>query len=195
MVRHGSTLWHGLVGHEVKVSMTYISRSSVSYILKTIWCMYIILSEYESVQPDIWPKNKCRSLWPIFHGPVIVPYTLKTISCMDIIIWDYESVWPHAWPQNKCRSMWPIFHGPVILPYILKTIWCMYFRSMNQYDPTFDLQINVGHCDLYFMIQWLCQYDQTHDLKINIGHRDLYFMVHWFSLISQRLFDGWVSYF
>ena len=45
---------------------------------KTFWCMYIILSEYESVQPDAWPKNKSRSLWPIFFGPVIVPYTLKT---------------------------------------------------------------------------------------------------------------------
>ena len=41
----------GLVGHEVKVSMTYI----LPYILKTIWCMYIILSEYESVRPDVWP--------------------------------------------------------------------------------------------------------------------------------------------
>ena len=86
------------------------------YILKTIWCMYIILLEYETVRPSIWPQNKCRSLWPIFHGPVIVPYTLKTISCMNIIIWDNESVWP----QNKCRSPWPIFHGPVILPLYLE---------------------------------------------------------------------------
>ena len=95
------------------------------YILKPIWCMYILLSEYETVQPGIWPQNKCRSLWPIFHGPLNVPYTLKTISCMNIIIWDYETVWPDAWPQNKCRSPWPIFHGPVIFPYILKTVWCM----------------------------------------------------------------------
>ena len=28
-----------------------------------------------------------------------------------------------------------------------------YFGSMNQYDPTFDLKINVGHCDLYSMVQ------------------------------------------
>ena len=66
-----------------------------------------------------------RSLWPIFHGPVILPYTLKTIWCMNIIIWDSESVWSDVWPQNKRKSLWPIFHGPVILPYILKTIWCM----------------------------------------------------------------------
>ena len=111
---------------------------------------------------------------------------------------DYESVWPDAWPKNKYRSPWPIFHGPVILPYILTTIWCIYisfFRSKNQYDLTFDLKINVGHCVLYFIVQWLClipwrlfhvwtslfgiinHYDPMHHLKINVGHHDLYFMV------------------
>ena len=69
------------------------------YILKTIWCMYIILSKYEPERQRL-TSDKCRSLWPIFHGPVIVPYTLRTISCMNTIIWDYESVWPDAWPQN-----------------------------------------------------------------------------------------------
>ena len=29
----------------------------LSYILKTIWCMYIILWEYESVWPDVWPQD------------------------------------------------------------------------------------------------------------------------------------------
>ena len=28
-----------------------------------------------------------------------------------------------------------------------------YFGGMNQYYPTFDLKINVGHCDLYSMVQ------------------------------------------
>ena len=27
------------------------------------------------------------------------------------------------------------------------------FGIMSQYDPMFDLKINVGHCDLYFMVQ------------------------------------------
>ena len=95
------------------------------YILKTIWCINIILWDYESVWPDVWPRNKCRSLWPIFHCPVILPFILKTVWCINIIIRDYESVWPNIWPQNKCLSLWPIFNDPVILPYILKTIWCI----------------------------------------------------------------------
>ena len=72
---------------------------------------------------------------------------------------------------------------------------------MSQYDPTSDLQIFLGRCDLYFMVHWTCllswrlidvwtsyfriisQYDTTFDLEINIGHCDLYFMVQWLCLI------------
>ena len=95
----------------------------------------------------------------------------------------------------------------------LLDVWISYFEIMSRYDPTFDLEINVGHCDLYFMVQWFClislrlfdvwtsyfrimsQYDMTFDLKINIGHCDLYFMVQWFCLISWRLFVIWTPYF
>ena len=134
--------------------------------------MNIIIRNYESVWPYVWPQNKYRSLWPIFHGQVILLYILKTNRCMNIIIRDYESVWPEVWPQNKYRSLWPIFHDPVFLSYILKTIWyiTLYFGIMGHTDPTFDLKINVGLSDLYFMVQWFC-------------------------LISPRLFDAWVSCF
>ena len=107
----------------------------------------------------------------------------------------------------KWKSSWPIFYGPVILSYILKTIWCMYIIlwEYESDDPTFDPKINVGHCDLYSMVQLFCliscrlfdvctsyfgsmnQYDQMFDLKINVGHCDLYSMVQWFCLISWRL--------
>ena len=143
--------------------------------------MNIILWDYESIWHDIWPQNKCRLLWPIFHSPVILPYILKTIWYMNTILWDYESVWP----QNIFSTLWPIFHGPVILPNILKTVqWLnIILGIMSQYDPTYDLQIFVGHCDLYFMVHWICptswrlfgvwtsyfrimsQYDTTFDLK------------------------------
>ena len=109
----------------------------------------------------------------------------------------------------KWRSAWPIFHGPVISPYIsrwrLFDVCTSYFGVMNQYDPRFDLKINIGHCDLYFMVHWFClvpwrlfdvwtslfgimnQYHPKFDLKINVGHCDLYFMVQWFCIISWRL--------
>ena len=83
---------------------------------------------------------------------------------------------------------------------------------MSQYDTTFDL-INVGHCDLYLMVQWfylifwrlfdiwtpysgiMSLYDPMFDLKQFVAHCDLYFMVQWFCLISWKLFSGWTSYF
>ena len=84
-------------------------------------------------------------------------HILKTIWYINTILWDYESVWPDVWPQNKCRSLWLIFHGPVIFPYILKTdIWTPYFGIVSQYHPMFDLKINIGHCDLYFIVHWFC---------------------------------------
>ena len=94
----------------------------ISWRLFDVWISYFgIMSQYDLT----WPQNKYRSLWPIFHGPVILPYILKTVWCMNILLRNYESVWLDVWHKNKCRSRWPIFHGPVILPYILKTIWCM----------------------------------------------------------------------
>ena len=92
--------------------------------------------------------NKCRSPWPIFYGPVILPSILNVIWCMNIIIWDYELVCSNSWPKSKCRSLWPIFHGPVILCYILKTIWCM--------NPNFDPKVNIIQHDLYFKVKWFC---------------------------------------
>ena len=169
------------------------------YILKTIWCMNIILRDYGSVSPDIRPQNKCRSLWPIFHGSMILPYMLKTIWCMYIILWDYESVWPEVWPQNKCRPLWYILWFSDFALYLEDfDVWTSLFGIRIQYDTTFDLKINVGHCDVYFMVQWFCiiswrlfdvwtwyfgimgQYDPTFDLKINVCLCDLYFMVQWF---------------
>ena len=54
------------------------------YILKNIWCMNILLLDYESVWPEVWFQSKCtcRSQWPIFHGPVFFPYILKCFSCV-----------------------------------------------------------------------------------------------------------------
>ena len=90
------------VGH---YDLYFMVQWFLPYISKTICSINIILQDYESVWHNIWPQNKCRSLWPIFHDPVILPYTLKTIWYMNTILWDYESVWPNVWPKNKCRSL------------------------------------------------------------------------------------------
>ena len=158
---------------------------------------------YEWVWLDVWPQNKCRSVWPIFHGPVILPYIL-TIWYINTILWDCVSMTDvrpkinvvhcdlYFMVQRFCLISWRLFAA-----------WTSYFGIMSRYDMTFDFKINVGHCDLYFWFSdvalylkdfdiWtpyfgiMSQYDPTFDLKINVVHCDLYFMVQWFCLISWK---------
>ena len=56
----------------------------------------------------------------------------------------------------------------------------------------FDDYLMYEHHTLYFGI--MSHYDTAFDLTINVGHCDLYFMVQWFYLISWRL-DIWTPYF
>ena len=180
--------------------MTYISWSSDFALYLEDWCMNIILRDYESVWPDVWPQNKCRSLWPVFDGTLILPYILKTIWCMNIIhyTWDYESVRPDLWPQNIYRPLKPIFHGPVILPYILNSISWMsvILVIMSHCDVTFNQKKKKcrsqcpifswsGNFALYQIVfdGWLSYFwKMSHcntitDIKRNLGHIDLYFTV------------------
>ena len=143
------TLYFGIVGQydptfDLKINVghcdLYFMVQWFWLVPKTIWWMNIILWDCGSVWPHIWPQNKCRSLWPIFHGPVILPYISKTIWWMSVIFSDNETVWPKLWPQNKCRSTWSIFHCLVTLLNIFKIIWCMNIIVviMDQCDTKID---------------------------------------------------------
>ena len=174
------------------------------YILNTI------LWDYELVWPDVWPENKCRSLWPINHGALILPYILKTFWYMNTILKDCELIWSNIRPQNKCRSLWSIFHGPVILPYILKTMWYMNtilldYESVwpNVWPKNKCMSLwSIFHCPVilpYILktIQWLnivvWDYESVwSDIYIYVT---VTVMVQWFCLISLRLFDVWTLYF
>ena len=171
--------------------MTYISCSSDFALYLEEYLIYEHHTLRLSVWPEVWPENKCRSLWPIFHGPLILPYILTTIWYMNTILWDYESVWPDVWPKNKCRSLWPLFHAPVILPYILKTIWYMTTRLWDYESVWPDVwpknkcrspwPIFHGPVILPYILKtiwyiWtpyfgiMSPYDLMFDLKINVGH-------------------------
>ena len=129
--------------------------------------------------------------------------------------WPSKSFWVERTPSRKtCQKAQPSVEENRALkwiwwwwPWRLFHVWTSLFGIMNQYDPTHDLKINVGHHDQYFMVQWfyviawrlfdvrtaslgiMGQHDWTSDLKLNVCHCDLYFMVHWFCLISQTLMD------
>ena len=85
-------------------------------------------------------SNKFRSLWLVFHGPVVLPYIVKTIWSINIILWDYEPVWPEVWPQNISRSLWPtlMVHWFCLVSWRLFDILASYFVIMSQCNADFD---------------------------------------------------------
>ena len=124
--------------HDLKIN---VGHCDVYFMVQWFYVMNIMLGDYGSVWPDIWPLNKCMPLWPIFHGPLIFPYISKTIWWMSAIFLDNETVWHKLWLQNKYRSTWPIFHGLVILLNIFKIIWWMNIivGILDQCDTKTDL--------------------------------------------------------
>ena len=73
------------------------------YILKTIWCMNMIVWDNGSVWPDVWPQNK-RSLWPIFQldtGERSLPFGLLV---MVLLSWFHErtSFCSLGWSLDGC---------------------------------------------------------------------------------------------
>ena len=161
--------------------------------------------------PHQWPSDQGHGLW---H------FTLKFLFKVFFLLFCYENnlgryvvgLWSALWHWIVGRevkvSMTHISWSVIcLISWRLFDVWPSYFGIMSKYDLTCDLKINVGHCDLYFMVQWFCliswrlydvwtsyfrimsQYNLMFDLKINVDHCDLYFIVQWFCLIFWRLLD------
>ena len=176
------------------------------YIWKPIWHMNIILPDYEMVVTQLF-----TSIWM----QVTVTYIswsgdfalyLKDHLTYAHHIFRLWNVWHNLWPQYDFKSLWPIFHGQWVCPISESPfdIWTSYFQIMKWHDTVFNLNMNVSHCDLYFMVQWFCFIsrrifdiftyfqsmkwdDTTFDLNIILSHCDLYFMVQWFTYISKTI--------
>ena len=71
---------------------------------------------------QLWPQNKYRSTWPIFHGLVILLNIFKIIWWMNIIVGIIDQCDTNIVLIMLCRSA-TLFYGPVILLQISKTIW------------------------------------------------------------------------
>ena len=183
----------------------FMTESSQSEILNN--SMLKIQYKHESLIFFCSKKNKT------------IPFSQNIMQCSGT---ECLSIWSTFWIIHLSQFVkftYAFFQFSGLLPYSQNTalkrkckvsfVLCFVglFGIMNQYDPTHDLKINVGHRDLYFiMVQWFYilktidvwtslgitgQYVRTFDLKINVCHCDLYFMVHWFCLISQTIW--WMS--
>ena len=145
------SVWHDIWPQNKCRSLWHISWSNdfclISWRPFDVWTSFFgIMSHYDTTFDK---KNKCRSLWPICHGPVILPCMLKTLWCMNIILQDYESVTHDIWPNNKCHfELYFMVHWFCLISWKLFSGWTSCFGIISQYDPTSDLKIRVGHCDL-----------------------------------------------
>ena len=114
--------------------------------------------DISSMWPNEWPLTISRSLWPIFHGSVILPYILNTICwiivtpgtlvpCDPIIDVKIYLCWCDLYfmVQWFCLISWILFCWINVTPGIL--VPC---------DPIIDVKIYLFWCDLYFMVQWFC---------------------------------------
>ena len=79
-------------------------------------------------------------LWPVFHGPVILPYDSKTIWWMSVIFSDNETGDPN-FDLKINIGQHDIFYGLVILLNVLKIIWWKnsIVGVMDQCDTQIDL--------------------------------------------------------
>ena len=138
--------------------MTYISWFSDF----ALYLEYYLLDkchtwDITSMWPNEWPLTISRSLWPIFHASVILPYILNTIC------------WINVTPGILVPCD-PILTSKYISVGVTYISWFSDFALYLEYHlldkcHTWDITsmwpnewplLYLGHCDLYFMLQWFC---------------------------------------
>ena len=155
-----SALWHWLVGHEVKVSMTHISWSSDFALYLEDYLMY----EHHTL--GLWV-----SMTLMFDLKKFVAHCdlYFMVQWFCLISWKLFSGWTSYFgimnqydPTCDLQifvghcDLYFMVHWICPLSWRLFDVWTSYFQIMSHCDKTVDLEINVGHCDLYFMVQWFC---------------------------------------
>ena len=159
-------MWHRFKCKRVKVMVTYILRSRsprfhgpviLPYILNTICWINVTPGILVPCDPIIDVKYISVGVTYISWFSDFALY-LEYYLLDKCHTWDISSLWPDYWRQNISLLVWPIFHGSVILPYILNTIcWINVIPGiLLPCDPMNDHLLYLGHCDLYFMVQWFC---------------------------------------
>ena len=190
--------------------MTYISWFSDF----ALYLEYYLLDkchtwDISSMWPNEWPLTISRSLWPIFHGSVILPYILNTYLLDKCHTWDISSLWPDYWRQNVSVGVtyisWFSDFALYLEYYLLDKCHTWDITSMwpNEWPLTISRSlwpIFHGSVILPYILNTICWINVTPgilvpcdpiiDVKIYLCWCDLYFMVQWFCLISWILFVG-----
>ena len=122
----------------------FYSPVILPYILKTIWCMYIILLEYESVWPDVWPQNKCShcDLYFSVQWLCLIPWRLFHVwTSLFGIMNQYDPTHDLKINVGHC-DLYFMVHWFYVISWRLFDVWTSSLGIMGQYDRTFP-KINV----------------------------------------------------
>ena len=89
--------------------------------------MNIIICDYESVWPKVWPQNKYRLLWPLFHGPVFFELHLE-----DYLMFEHHTL--GLWVSMTQRLTSKLMH--VYVTYISSSDFVLYLQDylMHEWD-------------------------------------------------------------
>ena len=135
----------------MEVTVTYISWSSdLPYILQSFSCINTILSDYVLVWSEVWPPNKCRLHWPLFHSPVILSSILKKYFIYKHHTFRLSFSIARHFTAN-------VGHSDL---YMYFRVWWFYLKSwtvLSDYNLIWLKGWLQNKCsDLYFIVQWFC---------------------------------------
>ena len=199
-----------LTSKYISVGVTYISWFSDF----ALYLEYYLLDkchtwDISSMWPSEWPLTISRSLWPIFHGSVILPYILNTICWINVtpgILVPCDPIIDVKIYLCWCDLCFMVQDFALYLEYYLldkchtwdiSSLWPDYWR---QNISLLLWPIFHGSVILPYILNTICWINVTpgillpcdpmNDHLLYLGHFDLYFMVQWFCLISWILFVG-----
>ena len=94
-----------------------------------------IIWDYKLVWSNSWPKSKCRSLWPMFHGPMILCYILKTIwyiyyHILGLCDLYFIALWLYL-AHNSGHHVGRRCVRPSVRPSVCRTFVCLSFPDDN----------------------------------------------------------------
>ena len=122
------------------------------YILKTVWWMNIILSDNESVWPNLWPQNN------IGHADLY--FTVQWIHLVSWRLFDGSTIYFGIMSQCDLTFDFKFNVGHNDLYFIVQWFYLIswsqfdgrtsYFWIVSECDPAFDLKIKKGQQDLIF---------------------------------------------
>ena len=122
------------------------------YILKTIWCLNIMIWDYESADPKFDLKINIGH-YDIFHRPGIYLISWRLFdACSSYCgsMHQYDQMFDLKINVGHC-DLYSMVQWFCLIAWRLFDAWTLLFGIMSRYDSKFYPKINLGHCMTYIL--------------------------------------------